>query len=462
MENLLSNSVLKIKILILICIPALNASDLIAQNWVKLKNGLSNYGDVSLYVDNERNELYIHGFLPADREGNSLRGITKWNGYTYGPVAQGGPLSSSVHGMGRYKGKLYLSTWVSYDTSTFDNFKYWASYNEELNKLDTLDFGLVDGETFTLETIDNKLFAAGYFKKCGNDSTFGLCYFDGADWHSLYSEPNTIGWAMGNFTYYKDDFYVGGAFYELTEDSELVDMFAILEDGKVKEVGTGLHGGGVSCLTVFKDELYVGGYYLESDGNPANHIVRWDGTQYKKLGNGPDNSVSDMIAYNGNLYICGPFTYVDGIYSPYVARWDGEQWYAFNTDYFNVFDTQVDDIEIFKGELYISGHINTINGDTFNHVAKYNHQLPGEENELEVFINNPGEEIIINYEDTNEYVMLVNVYTVSGEQVREFTLTFQQGYIHQTIPVTGLAAGVYIVEAITNNKKVCKKLLKMN
>lgn len=438
-----------------------NSFALHSQNWAKLKNGLGLIGDVYLYNDYSKNDLYLYGLFFSDREGNSLRGIAKWDGYDYVPIAMGGPLNPIVYEVVRYQNSLFVSTWVGYD-STLTNFFYWTNYNAELNKLDTLNYGLVDGPTFSLKVINDVLYANGLFNKCGNDSTWGICTFNGSNWHSLYNKPNPFDGNMSSIVWYKDQLYVGGNFRETNNSSELVNIFGILENGDLKKVGNGFFGTGftaISSMVIYKDELYIGGYFLESDGNLSNHIIRWDGTEFKELAGGLDNQVTDMVVYKNELYVSGKFIYADGLYSPKIARWNGEQWFAFNTD--NI-DGNINDLQIFNEELYISGHFNTINGDTFNHVAKYAHQLPGNENALEIFINNPAEEIIIQYENIGHYDLAVSVSTINGQQVGSYLFPNEQGYIHKSIPMFGLASGVYIVSATTGDKRVNKKLLKLN
>ena len=436
---------------------------LFGQNWTSLRKGIPVPNNLVLTVEEHRNELFIVGVMFNDGEGNQLRGLARWDGEQFISYAGGMPLNPWSFHVFRYMDSLYISTYLSWDE------KYvLASYDPYLDKLDTVYNKTLYGPIGSSCEINNILYVSGLFTKCGDDTTWGFCMFDGQNWSSLFSQGRSSGNSDNflDFIWYKDKLYVGGNFYLLDANSNYVEDVAILENGELYPFGGGITFTGVGNLNafaVYKDELYMAGYFVAANGMPVNHIVRWDGVQFQDVGGGADNFINDMIVYKDNLYICGPFTNVGGVYAPNIARWDGNEWHEFTYDDFHAdSQTVITDMQIYNDELYIAGGFTRINTDTFNCLAKYNHQLPGDENELEIFINNPGEEIIINYEDTNAYFLLVNVSTVSGQQVIEYTLTFQQGYIHESIPITGLAAGVYIVQAITNNKKVCKKLLKMN
>ncbi len=317
-------------------------------------------------------------------------------------------------------------------------------------------------------TINNEVILGGYFSKCGNDTTAGICRFDGENFYSIL-DPNKItdanftGATFREFIEYKGKLYVAGNFDYYNSYGEFVHDFAYIEDGEMRS--TGFDGGGfgyVEDLEVYNNELYLGGYFVTGFGLPSNFIAKWDGNQFFDVGGGTSERVFDIISYQGLLYIGGVFDYGGSTYSPRVIAWNGTEFIPLENDNAFVPGKYVTHLAIYHNELYIGGNFRTLYSDidTFGHVAKYNRMLPGSENELEIYLNNPGEEIIINYEDTNNYALSVAILNVAGQQIGAYVFPQQQGYLHQSIQVTGLASGVYIVTAIAGDKKITKKLLK--
>src|SRR5690606_14012036 len=66
----------------------------------------------------------------------------------------------------------------------------------------------------------------------------------------------------------------------------------------------------------------------------ANRIVRWDGSQWSKVGsgtgNGVDADVVSLAVHDGSLYVGGGFTATNflgtSVPAQGVARWDGVAW----------------------------------------------------------------------------------------------------------------------------------------
>jgi hypothetical protein len=432
-----------------------------SQNWVHLSKGVPLPNSLNWRVEPVRNDLFLIGMMFFDGEGNTLRGLAKWDGQGFIPYAGEMPLNPISFSIFRYRDSLYITTALSWDE------KNWlAYYDETKHKLDTVSDKTLYGPIFSTYQDGEKLYVNGAFTKCGEDTTWGFCMYDGHTWTSLFSQGRPSGNSddFEDFVWYKNKLYVGGNFYLPGPNGNVQDV-GILENGELYSFGGGINFTGMgfsNALAVYKDELYIAGYFVSANGIPVNNIVRWDGIQFKEVGGGADNFINDMIVYDGNLYICGPFTNVGGIYAPNIARWDGENWHSFIDDDFHTdVQTAITDMQIYNQELYITGGFTIINSDTFNCVAKYAHQLPGTENGLQVFINNTDEEVIVEFEDSNQYILGVAIYTVTGQQVVSHLFPPQSGYFHQSIPITGLASGIYIVEAIAGNKKISRKLLKL-
>jgi hypothetical protein len=432
------------------------------QDWSRLGHGFQYPNNLVWSVEPHRNELYMVGTMFYDGQGNEIRGFAKWDGFNFIPYAGQMPKVARSFSVFRYRDSLFISTYLG-----GNNDEYFLAYYDETNhKLDTVTNKVLYGPVASTLQKNDTLYLSGLFEQCGGESTWGFCMYDGYGWHSLFSQARPSGSSENfySFTWYKGKLYVGGNFYLLDENNNYVEDVGILENGQISQFGGGIGFTGIgftSALAVFKDELYIAGYFISANGLPVSHIVKWDGDQFSDVGGGADYYITDMLVYKDNLYICGPFSYVGGVYSPGIARWDGANWHRFTEDSFYP-ESAVQCMKIYKNELYISGNFLMIEGDTVQCVAKYNHQLPGDENSLNLFMENVSEQIIINFEDPGTYNLEVNVYAINGQQVKRFFFEGLQGYIHKELDMQGVANGVYIVDAVALNEQITRKIIKFH
>jgi hypothetical protein len=91
----------------------------------------------------------------------------------------------------------------------------------------------------------------------------------------------------------------------------------------------------VNTLTVFDDgtgpALYAGGLFTTAGGVPANHIAKWDGTEWSAVGSGMGGNtfspqVNALTLFDDGtgpaLYAGGEFTTAGGVAANRVAKWD--------------------------------------------------------------------------------------------------------------------------------------------
>ncbi|MBZ0154420.1 MAG: hypothetical protein K8J09_23075 [Planctomycetes bacterium] len=76
-------------------------------------------------------------------------------------------------------------------------------------------------------------------------------------------------------------------------------------------------------------DVVAGGVFDQIGGVAANHIARWNGTNWTPLGAGTSWIVQAMtVAANGDLIVGGDFNAAGGALAVKVARWDGTTWHA--------------------------------------------------------------------------------------------------------------------------------------
>jgi hypothetical protein len=144
----------------------------------------------------------------------------------------------------------------------------------------------------------------------------------------------------------------------------------------------------VTALAVFDDgterALYVGGEFTSLGGQPALHLARWNGQDWRAVGSGLDAGggtvrVRDMLVFDdGNgpaLFIAGQFTLASGVSVSHIARFDGQNWSHLAGGVSGGSDTQVYALAVHDDgtgpALYAAGDFTQAGGTTANHLAKW-------------------------------------------------------------------------------------------
>src|SRR5690625_4829087 len=134
--------------------------------------------------------------------------------------------------------------------------------------------------------------------------------------------------------------YAGGDFTHA--DTRRVDHIAKWDGKHWSRVGGGLNGSiEGSSMLVYDDgsgpALYVGGKFTAAGRGrvPANGIARWDGQKWSSLGEGvrgEEAKVETMAAFNDGsgeaLFVGGLFEEAGGIRAENIAKWDGARWHS--------------------------------------------------------------------------------------------------------------------------------------
>ncbi len=145
-------------------------------------------------------------------------------------------------------------------------------------------------------------------------------------------------------------------------------------------------GGTVLALEVFDDgsgeQVYAGGTFTMAGDQPAQHIARWNGTEWSALSGGGTSevlvagvpAVHALFSFDDGegkaLYAGGAFVRAGGLVVNGIARYDGQQWSALGQG-MGGSSIVVRDLIEFDGELYAAGSFTQAGGQTVGHVARW-------------------------------------------------------------------------------------------
>jgi hypothetical protein len=110
----------------------------------------------------------------------------------------------------------------------------------------------------------------------------------------------------------------------------------------------------------------VGGNFTKAGGVKARNISRWNGSEWRALGEGTDGTVFALAATEGNIYAAGQFATAGVVGAKDIARWNGREWSALGSGVrLNDYPGFGLALAVFKGDLYIGGIFDTA-GDKFS------------------------------------------------------------------------------------------------
>ncbi|MBL8726443.1 MAG: hypothetical protein JNK49_20540 [Planctomycetes bacterium] len=167
------------------------------------------------------------------------------------------------------------------------------------------------------------VYTGGYFHSGGSSTYLGV--WDGATWSLLPCNGLVSGLAVLP----NGDLVAGGGFTSI--GGIAANHVARFDGTNWHPMGTGFSSS-VGRLSVTGDgTLFALGFFSRAGTQTVNGIARWDGSQWQALGTGvgPGSSAHAAVGLpGGRLVVGGTFTAAGGLPAPYLAQWDGSAWSA--------------------------------------------------------------------------------------------------------------------------------------
>ncbi len=204
----------------------------------------------------------------------------------------------------------------------------------------------LDGNVLALAVYDDgaarHLFAAGNFRIAGGSSGSAIARWDGTAWnavgpglsgtiHDLVTFDDGSGealYAAGRFTIRPDLNVVTIGRWDGAGWTSLSDGIDVSSSVQLTELAVFDDGSG--------EALYAAGGIEGIDGQPADGLIRWDGTSWVEVGGGVrrgafgSGRMTDLVAADDGqgeaLFISGDFGDAGGLAVRRIAKWDGAEW----------------------------------------------------------------------------------------------------------------------------------------
>jgi hypothetical protein len=345
-------------------------------NWTAAIGELSGSICVVYDIGFLRDEIYVAGtFTRAG--GIRAPGLAKWTGSTWANIGFSGlAVNLASDGTNLYVGGSFTNAGGVLNTNIarYDGTN-WSSLGDGIGYYSPFQNSYV----YVLEWRNGLLYAGGAFTNAGNVAATNIAVWNGTTWAALGSgSANGVNGDVSALAFQGNDLYVGGDFTVAGGASAF--GIARWSSGAWSALGTGCKGG-VSCIGVLGSDVYVGGSFTNVGGVNARNLAKWNGSTWTTwptldgvfqypLNDGPFR----MVVKDGSLYIGGNFNQAGGIHANHVVRYDGSNFHPLGAAPANGFATPPINVACIgqaDNGIYVGG-LFTIAGKTpANRIARW-------------------------------------------------------------------------------------------
>lgn len=356
--------------------------------------------------------LVIAGSL-SEVDGVSTPGFAMWDGKSWQPLGSGVSGTSPPIGYGLHvmNGELIVSG--SFTMAGGISANRIAAWNGETWR--ALGNGIDWGSAFALTVFNGDLIAAGNFQMAGGASANNIARWDGVEWHGMGFVNREVHAAI----VFNGELIIAGDFSGIGVVRALRiarwngETWNLVGKGLTRDLG----GGYARALGQLNGELHAGGYFSLAGGAiHTSSIARWDGNDWRAVGDGVPGPVHEMGVYNGeliaaglsrftlegpffflyrfrdghwssmnnyaegieammtyrgDLIVAGVFGAVDGTPANSLARWDGQRWSAVSTALAQDSPLTIAAMVEYRDELIIAGSFSRAGGVVVNNIARW-------------------------------------------------------------------------------------------
>ncbi len=433
------------------------------------------YGETirKLYTDTIDNVLYAGGDF-GEAGGKQCFGIAKWNGTQWDSLGLGmkpAPpqvaMITHIREIIRYKDEIYVTGNFSriggkdiYGIARWNGTE-WNKVGGNLIDID--DFNVrYPGTANGLEVYNDELYITGSFDSIGTLPCKGIAKWNGANWTDLSQNFHTGCYLDGLYTlkFFNNELYVAGNLNCGTATGTEEYLSKLVGTTWI-DVGPGFNGDcWINKLTIFQNKLYIGGYFFTQAGNVDNSMVYTDGVSYFPTAGGVlPSTLRDMFVYKNELYVGGQID--DAGFMPIgrIAKWNGIQW--INTGLtiesnINIYGI-LNNFAEYNGKLVMAGGFSSINGVLVRNIAMvdFTSGVPNlKPNSIFKIYPNPTNTTFTVQAKDLAQLESIQVYNALGQLV----LT-QKAEIENTIDVSDISKGLYMVEVRTDKGVAREKLM---
>lgn len=214
-----------------------------------------------------------------------------------------------------------------------------------------------------LTEYDGKLIVAGSFRYADDIETNNIAAWDGNAWRTIgggtdeYTSEGSYT-IVKSLTVYNGDLIAAG-FFEKAGDRTIHNI-ARWDGSNWRPIGDYLDGS-VNALVVFEDRLIAGGFFHD-----YGNIVQLVNGKWETIAE-TNEHVRTLKNYDGDLIAGGDFEKIGDKTVNHIARWDGNEWQRISFG----FNGRVESLVVYNGVLVAGGLFTEANGRKTNDIARF-------------------------------------------------------------------------------------------
>ena len=283
------------------------------------------------------NGQIVAGSSGDNNEGTFDTTVNRWNGSAWENLSATN--TGSVYELHVYNGVLYIAgSFLTHFTIDFSGPAHyvarWVPGPDKWEPLPLANFGSFTGASArALETYNGALYVGGWKDHPTEiGATPHIARFDGVNWSVITN--GTDNGSVTELANYSGELIIGGGlgtFLGVSNCNNIVGWNGV----SVHTFNQGVTSSGsnprhVAKITVHNG-LVVGGLFDTASGNAVNNIAFWapGGFIWQPLGNGLNDRLWGMCSFRGELIAVGAFTEAGFLPANHIARWNGTQWSPF-------------------------------------------------------------------------------------------------------------------------------------
>lgn len=321
------------------------------------------------------NDIYVAGVF-SRANGLSSPGLAKWNGSDWSNIGFAGvALALASDGTNLYVGGSFTNAGGVLNTNVarYDGTN-WYSLGGGIGYYNSLS-----SYVYVLQLHNGQLYAGGIFTNAGSITANNVAVWNGSSWSSLGNGgANGVNNSVSALAFQGEVLYAGGSFSVAGGVS--ANGIASWDGASWSALGAGCKGG-VSCIGIFGSDIYVGGGFTNVGGVSARAFAKWDGVSWTTwpttdgVFQYPLNDVPNrMLINNGSLYIGGGFNQAGDVIANHVVRYDGSNFYPLGGKPANGFTTppiNVSCIGQADDGIYVGGLFTAAGKTLVNRIARW-------------------------------------------------------------------------------------------
>ncbi len=353
--------------------------NLSSQNWDSVQGGKVTQQIKRVLYDSVHNELIVSSNFLENINGKYVRGVCRWNGTRWDSLAGG----INTHDILNTTPSGAVLSCIPYNGQTLFGGYFHSIGNVNANGIalwDGIKWDSLPKRAFKFEknTIvsgflkkNGLLYIHGTFDTIAGQPANGLATWDGVNYNPIPLPISSSFQGILDMVNFQNDLYITGGRFNIGASSNVRDVLKFNGSSWISTTAGGLLGSfsSIADLEIYNNELYACGHFTKSDGNVANHIMKWDGSQWNDIGFEDQPyfiAINKMQVYDNKLWVFGSFDKAAGYFASKVAVYDGANWCGLK----DTLDNNLGTATVYKDTIYIGGGFWTVNSDSISYLAK--------------------------------------------------------------------------------------------